>query len=267
MEMTATATATELEPVSTANQVRGRYLYAIIDGGGDREALGFEGVDGAEVYSMGDGLVSAVVSDLPDRKVRPERRKLAAHHDVLKKLMADRTVLPMAFGLIADGPESVRRILRLNAPAFEDQIRRLKGKVEMGLRVAWDVPNIFEYALKIHPELLELRDHIFRGGREPSQDDKIEVGRTFERLMTEEREAHGERVAAILGPHCAEIKMNKVRNDREVLNLAALVERDRMKDFEAGVIEAARDFDHHFAFDFNGPWPPHNFVEIELRIS
>jgi hypothetical protein len=261
MEMTTT------ERVSMASQVRGRYLYAIVDGGGDRETLGFEGVDGAEVYSMGDGRISAVVSDLPDRKVRPERRKLAAHHDVLKKLMADRTVLPMAFGLIADGPESVRRILRLNASAFDEQIRRLKGKVEMGLRVAWDVPNIFEYALKIHPELRELRDHIFRGGREPSQDDKIEVGRTFDRLMTEEREALGERVTEILTAHCSEIKMNKVRNDREVLNLAALVDRDKMKDFESGVIEAARSFDNNFSFDFNGPWPPHNFVEIELRIS
>ena len=261
MEMTAT------ERVATTSQVRGRYLYAIIDGGGEREALGFDGVDGAEVYSMGDGQISAVVSDLPDRKVRPERRKLAAHHEVLKKLMTDRTVLPMAFGLIADGPESVRRILKLNSRVFGEQIRRLKGKVEMGLRVAWDVPNIFEYALKIHPELLELRDHIFRGGREPSQDDKIEVGRTFDRLMTEEREAHVERVSTVLAVHCAEIKSNKVRNDREVLNLAALVDRDKMKDFEAGVIEAARSFDNHFAFDFNGPWPPHNFVEIELRIS
>jgi hypothetical protein len=263
MEMTTT----ETEPVSKASQVRGRYLYAIVDGGGDREALGLEGVDGAEVYSMGDGRLSAVVSDLPDRKVRPERRKLAAHHEVLKRLMADRTVLPMAFGLIADGPESVRRILRLNASVFDEQIRRLKGKVEMGLRVAWDVPNIFEYALKISPELAELRDHIFRGGREPSQDDKIEVGRTFDRLMTEEREAHGERVTEVLSAHCAEIRSNKIRNDREVINLACLVDRDKMKDFEAGVIEAARSFDNHFSFDFNGPWPPHNFVEIELRIS
>jgi hypothetical protein len=51
------------------------------------------------------------------------------------------------------------------------------------------------------------------------------------------------------------------------MNLACLVDRDRMKDFEAGVVEAARGFDHHFSFDFNGPWPPHNFVEIELRMS
>jgi Gas vesicle synthesis protein GvpL/GvpF len=261
MAMTAT------DPVSTANQIRGRYLYAIVDGGGEREALGFEGVDAAEVYSLGDGRFSAVVSDLPDRKVRPERRKLAAHHEVLKKLMAVRTVLPMAFGLIADGPEAVRKILRLNSKVFGEQISRLEGKVEMGLRISWDVPNIFEYALGIHAELAVLRDHIFRGGREPTQDDKIEVGRTFDRLMTQDREDHADQVTEILQAHCAEIRSNKIRNEREVLNLACLVGRDRMKDFEAGVIEAARSFDNHFAFDFNGPWPPHNFVEIELRMS
>ena len=36
------------------------------------------------------------------------------------------------------------------------------------------------------------------------------------------------------------------------MNLACLVERDRVKEFEAAVIEAARGFDNHFAFDFNG---------------
>ena len=268
--MTILAATTTTEPeveTPVGSPIRGRYLYAIIDGGGEREPLGFEGVDGAEVYAVGDGQVSAIVSDLPDRKVRPERRKIAAHHDVLKRLMADHTVLPMAFGLIADGPESVKRILRLNASTFDSQIRRLQGKVEMGLRVSWDVPNIFEYALRIHTELAELRDHLFRGGREPSQDEKIEVGRTFERLINEDREAHTDRVTSILAARCAEMKVGKIRGDREVLNLACLVNRDAMKEFEAGVIEAARSFDNNFAFDFNGPWPPHNFVDIELRIS
>ena len=256
--------------MSTASQVRGRYLYAIVDGGGEREALGFEGVDGAEVYSLGDGRVSAVVSDLPDRKVRPERRKLAAHHEVLKKLMAEGRHGP-ADGLRPDrrrprgGPADPQAQLDWPSTSRSDAS---SGKVEMGLRVSWDVPNIFEYALKHPPRARRPpRPHIFRGGRDPSQDDKIEVGRTFDRLMTEDREAHADRVSRVLEAHCSEIRSNKIRNDREVLNLACLVDRDKMKDFEAGVIEAARSFDNHFAFDFNGPWPPHNFVEIDLRMS
>ena len=126
-------------------QARGRYLYAIVDRDNDQTRFDFHGMDDADVYAIGDDRIAAIVSDLPDKKVRPERRRLAAHHEVLRRLMADHTVLPMAFGLIADGPESVHRILRLNRDVFDEQLDRLRGKVEMGLRVNWDVPNIFEY--------------------------------------------------------------------------------------------------------------------------
>ena len=37
-----------------------------------------------------------------------------------------------------------------------------------------------------------------------------------------------------------------------------------IKGFEQGVFEAANRFDSHYAFDFNGPWTPHNFVEVDL---
>ncbi len=263
MGQVATAPETEL----VGSQVKGRYLYAIVDGGVDRQSLGFAGIDGADVYTVGDDRIAAIVSDSPDRKVRPERRRLAAHHEVLRRLMSGHTVLPMTFGLIADGPESVRRIIRLNREVFSEQLGRLRGKVEMGLRVTWDVANIFEYTLGVHPELAAYRDQIFRGGRQPSQDEKIELGRSFDRLLNADRQACVDRVSHVLGPRASEIVVNKPRDEREVMNLACLVKRDRLKDFETGVVEAARGFNNDFAFDFNGPWPPHNFVEVELRLS
>ena len=51
------------------------------------------------------------------------------------------------------------------------------------------------------------------------------------------------------------------------MNLACLVDRDRLKDFEAGVVEAARGFNNDYAFDFNGPWPPHNFVNVQVKLG
>jgi hypothetical protein len=50
------------------------------------------------------------------------------------------------------------------------------------------------------------------------------------------------------------------------MNLACLVERAAMPQFESRVFEAARQFDNNFAFDYNGPWAPHNFVEINLDL-
>lgn len=247
--------------------VRGRYLYAIVDGSSDGRTFEFSGLDGLAVHTIGDGAAAAIVSDLPNQKLRPERRRLAAHHAVLKELMAEYTVLPMAFGLMADGPEAVRRILRLNHDAIAEQCHRVRGRVEMGLRVCWDVANIFEYMIGLHDELRALRDQVFRGGRTPSQDDKIDLGRAFDRLLSASRDAHLQRVTGALQSHATEIRSNPPRTEREVLNLACLVESDKQQAFEQGVLLVARRFDNNFSFDINGPWPPHNFVDMALQLS
>jgi hypothetical protein len=45
-----------------------------------------------------------------------------------------------------------------------------------------------------------------------------------------------------------------------------LVERSALAQFEGCVFQAAQQFDNNFAFDYNGPWAPHNFVEIDLKL-
>lgn len=139
--------------------------------------------------------------------------------------------------------------------------------MEMGLRVIWDVPNIFEYFVDTHPELRAARDRFLTGHRAPTQDDKIELGRLFEHLLTEDRSLHAGRVEEVLSAYCVEIKPNKPRNEREVVNLACLVDRDRGAGFEAAVFDAAKLFDNSFAFDYSGPWAPHNFVDLSLDLQ
>lgn len=244
---------------------RGKYLYAIMAGLGE-QTCGPIGIEGGTIHTLSDGQVAAVVSDLPNGKIRPERRHLAAHQEVLKRLMQESTPLPMTFGVIADGAKTIKKILSLNQKAFVEQLHRVAGKVEMGLRVTWDVPNIFEYFVQTHPELRAARDRFFGTYREPSHEDKIEVGRLFDRLLNEDREACTEKVSEKLSPYCFEVKSNPPRNEREVMNLACLVGREFRGDFEAGVFEAAGLFDNNFAFDYNGPWAPHNFVDIDLKM-
>lgn len=241
------------------------YLYAVAPASNDWN-FGPIGVDGGTVYSIANGRVSAVVSEVP-QKLRPERRQLAAHQEVLKRLMLEAgAVLPVSFGVVADDPEAIRRILSRNQKPFLEQLHRVTGRVELGLRVTWDVPNIFEYFVHTHPELRVTRDRFFGGHREPTQDDKIELGRLFDRLLVEDREAHTERVVEILTPNCVEIKQNKPRTEREAVNLACIVERDGQERFEGAVFEAAKLFDNSYAFDYNGPWAPHNFVDMTLDL-
>lgn len=242
------------------------YLYAIVSSL-DGTMFGPIGLAGAAVHSIASGRVSAVVSRVPET-LRPERRHLAAHHDVLKRLMAETdAVLPVAFGIVAEGRKAVCAILSRNRKAVLHTLRRVAGCVEMGLRITWDVPNIFEYFVDTHSELRVARDRLFTGHRKPSHDDKIEVGRLFDRLLTEDREWHLERVEESLTPCCVEIKRLKPRTEREVVSLACLVTRKRQEEFEAAVFKAARPFDHRYAFDYNGPWPAHNFVDVALDFA
>jgi hypothetical protein len=250
--------------VEIATQTR-PYLYAIVAARQAARACEALGIEGGEVYPIVEGALAAVVSDIPHEKVRPERRHLAAHHAVHKYLLGQGALLPTSFGIIADGPEAVRRMLVLNREAFTDQLQRVEGKVEMTLRVVWDVTSIFEYFVRTHPELRILRDRMFGGGRDPSADDKIDLGRLFDRMLNEDRAADTQRVVEILGPLCAEVRENPPRTERDVANLACLIDRDAQPRFQQGVFEAAKNFDDNYSFDYSGPWPPYNFVEVDLK--
>jgi len=211
------------------------YLYAVVPDGATA-IVGASGLDGRTVFTVGNGRLAAVVSEAGER-LRPERRL-----------------------------DAVRAILVRNQRQLADQLRRVGGRVEMGLRVTWDVPNIFEYFVDTHDELRMARDRLFGPNREPSQDDKIEIGRLFERVLNDDREFHTGRVEDVLGPVCAEIKRNAARREAEVMNLACLVDRSRQAAFEAAVLSAAQLFDNSYAFDYSGPWAPHNFVELSLDL-
>ncbi len=188
-------------------ETAGRYIYAIVNDDGDAawkadrgfpwtaEPIGFAG---CPAYAISVGRAAAVVSNVPNRALRPERKNLATHYAVLKRLMSQSAVLPMGFGTIAESAEAIVRILQTHQEALLQQMRRVEGKFEMGLRVTWNVPNIFEHFVSTHPELCELRDKLFRPGADPSPQEKIELGRMFDRLLNAERSAHTRSVVGAL---------------------------------------------------------------------
>jgi len=85
-------------------------------------------------------------------------------------------------------------------------------------------------------------------------------------IRDRDREIHTEKVEEILSRYCFEIKRNRCRNECEVMNLACLIGRDMQDRFGTGIFEAAGAFDNSFAFDYNGPWAPHNFIEIDIKL-
>ncbi len=242
----------------------GWYLYGITVCGATQ---GLAGVAGAEVEAIVEGGLAAVVSPLGAERIRPNRANLAAHHRVLRDLAEQRPVLPVVFGTVTGSDEELRQLLRRNHEALAALLARLRGKVEMGLKVYWDLPNVFDYFVATHQELEGMRNRLFRPGRTPSVEEKVELGERFVSLLQQARRRHTERVRKALGPYCVEVRTIDPGEERMIMKLACLVQGRQQEWWEEGVRQAALLFDDHYRFDYNGPWPPYNFADVDLTLS
>lgn len=244
-------------------QAGGTYLYAVLAGTDGAGEMGLSGIEGGEVYRVTVGDLSAVVSRVGRARLRPERKHLLAHQAVLRRLMEHTTVLPAAFGLVARSDEAVRGRLLESQELFREQLEHVAGKVEMGLKVSWSTPNLFDYFVANHPELGAAREHM-KGRHDLGREELISVGKLFESLREADRRVHSERVAAVLEARGVELKWNPARGESEVMSLACLLPREGVAAFEKLVEAAAEGFDDHFTFEFNGPWAPHSFTQLKL---
>ena len=218
------------------------------------------------MYTITDGRVAAVVSGLASSKIRPERANLKAHQAVLKRLIDDTTPLPDGLRHDCRQPPGHPQEFwsGIGAP-LRSSSRAWPARWRWGCASPGTCPISSSTSSTRHTELRLARDRLMSARHEFTQEEKIELGRMFDRLLNEDREDHTAKVERVLAPLCAEFKANPCRNEHEVINLACLVKRDAQEAFSAGVFAAAKLFDNNFAFDYSGPWAPHNFVELDLE--
>jgi hypothetical protein len=248
--------------------VKGTYLYCVVPASLAPQVKGLTGIEGGEVFALqGDGL-AAIVSEVATREeLRPERRLLSAHQDVLKRMNEmSSAVLPVSFGTIAESPEGVRGLLEHYGKEFSSQLKRVDGKVEMRVRVVYasEKPNVFEFLVASSPELRELRDRVAQSGRQASREDKIDLGQKMEAVLSAVREQATTKLEQGIGK-LGEVRQNPPRNETELVSSAWLIPKTRQRDFEAAVEKARQLFPDSFSVQQSGPFPPYDFVELHIK--
>ena len=247
----------------------GAYVYGFVRTA-DAPDLGCIGLihEGApgRVYAVSAGPVAAMVSNYDGRgRVLPLRRNLDPHERVIRETLRHTTILPAAFGHVARDTPQVAAMLRRHAAALEGELARLDGKVEMAVRVAWDVDNIFSHLVERHPDLAVLRDRIFAGGRQVDVNAKIELGRLFEERREAGRADVVQRVVEALRPHAADLHVSRVHGEKAAADLAFLIGRNQTQEFRDRVLAIAGDWPSDYAFQCSGPWAPFNFVRLDIE--
>lgn len=249
----------------------GYYLYGFVrtDEDLDFGPIGVpHGGQPARVHTIINGPLAAVVSEISTaEKLLPLRRNLAPHNEVIREVMKRTTIVPMAFGHVARGEEEIKRALKRNRQALLEELQRLWQKVEMGLKVKWDVDNVFEHVLSKDPELSAMRDQVFGRASAASQAEKIELGRMFEDRLSREREREVERITEALRPDVAEVRVKPPKGETTVVDLAFLIDREGAGTFEDRVCQIAAGYPAEYVFDYSGPWAPFDFVDVDLSMK
>src|SRR5947199_31433 len=114
------------------------YVYGVTHSGAV-DVAGMAGLDGRAIRSVAADGVAAFVSDAPSGAIETTRERLLTHARVLEHLAAERTVLPMRFGVVAPSERALREgVLSPRRRVFATLLDRLEGTVEVDLRVLYD---------------------------------------------------------------------------------------------------------------------------------
>jgi len=249
---------------NSGNSNYGKLFYAVILS--DRECnFGLVGLDNKTVHGIHYKDVGALVSDYPRvDSIKLLRKNLAPYHQVVRKASEHFTTIPAKFGQIARDVGEVNIALRSNYQMIRKELTRLDGKVEMGLKVNWDVEDVFQYFIRKDQKLRIIRDQIMSGDK--SRKNLIDFGGYFHERMDKDREQITEKVLAALPP--GEARVEDIHDDNMIANMTLLIGKDFRKQLEDAIDELGKSMGNEYSFQLDGPWPPFSFVDhLELHLE
>src|SRR5947209_5641654 len=95
------------------------------------------GIAGARPYLIEHEGIAAVVSEFVGDLVPVTKDNVFAHERVVGQVLAQATPLPFRFGSLIAGPE-LEKYLGGQEASLREMLERVRGCVEMGIKIMWD---------------------------------------------------------------------------------------------------------------------------------
>lgn len=254
----------------------GWYVYGVVDAGA--AAPGERGVEG-DVTVVRAGPLAALVSRVPltvygEEPVRARledpawlEEKARAHEAVLEGALRAGPVVPFRFLTLYRDEDELRAFLAARAAELRDVLERVRGKVELGVKVLADRTRLASGLAQESDAVRELDAAI----------DAAAPGKAY--LLRRQREEIAKEHAARVLRDCARASHARLsaaaeaavsnppqprelsgREEQMLLNGAYLVPAG-----DAGLATAVAELEDEYrhlgvTFELTGPWPPYNFV-------
>ncbi|MEV7073898.1 GvpL/GvpF family gas vesicle protein [Streptomyces sp. NPDC091972] len=221
------------------------------------EDLAGVGEPAMPVRVLKEGELAAIVSDAPEG-LRPKRRDLLAHQNVLSEAGADGCILPMRFGSVAPDDGTVTGVLAERQDHYKERLRTLEGKVEYNVKATHDEEAVLHRVMSDNPEVRAMTEANRQAGG-GSYEDRLRLGEmVVAAVKAREAEDAGE-VQRALEPVADAISVGP-ESSGWLANVSFLVERDAAASF-LDAVDELRKAHPHLDLRVNGPLPPYSFVD------
>jgi hypothetical protein len=228
------------------------YFYAIIDQPLERLPR-LCGLEQAAVTKVPYRDLAAVVSAVSTAEVPALEANVWLHELVVEELMADRAVLPVRFGTVLSSERAAQAVVREHYASFTADLDRVRGRVEMGVRVLRSDEPAPSAPAEPRPACATGREYMRARAEQ-------------ERGLRAARE-QAEALAAVLHRPLARLATQTTQQvlstPRLLLTAAYLLDRERVADFRQEVESLSAAY-RALGVLCTGPWPPYSFVSAVL---
>jgi hypothetical protein len=223
------------------------YVYAVTDP--FSEALAETGFANARLRTVTGGRLAAVVSDHDDAPLVASEDDLWTHERVVEELVAQRPALPMRFGSMLRDDGAVAAMLADRQAELISALRRVRGAVELGVRVAWEQPA----------KGAVVAGEASTAARGPGAAYLLGLSATRRRASAlAERLDHS--VASL-----AHARVQRLLAAPTLpVTAAYLVDRERVESFRRRIVALDAELPDA-AIVCTGPWPPYSFARGDSR--
>lgn len=241
----------------------GKYVYCIMDGGGQSQSFGKIGLENSEVYTIFHKDISAVVSKITFKEMSPDVDSIITHQKVVENSRSLGTTLPVRFGIMFKTDEGVKQLLVKSYKDFRSKMNKLHGKEEFGIKVIIEkegMEKIRGTVTQNSSEVKKMKKEISKSGEGASYFIKMRMdesikNETLRKIDEMTSQIHNELSSIVVDSAILKSDLQEI-----VLNTAYLIDKNDITKFNESIEKIKTQFKKHgLIVHQSGPWAPYSF--------
>ena len=246
------------------------YVYGVAPAGVLSTPLRAQGMpDGqSPVTAIAVGGASAIVGCYPGPAMnclpRPELlRRLAIHQQVIEDALGRGDVLPVQFGTVLASEDEVRMLLTGWGGLVRASLTRFSGLVEVEVAATWDLERVIG-EIACDPEVVAAKSAALQAPPEERHAQQVNVGKVVKDALDRRRVRCQQMLMEAAGPLAESTQPNVLLSDELVFNVAFLVPRRAVAEFEAAIDRLDAELAGSCLLRVIGPLPPYTFGTVSI---